>query len=44
MALNFNCPVALTKEALPNLRQTKGTILFISAIGGKHMSCSDILL
>ncbi len=35
MALNFNCPVAMTKEALPHLRKTKGNILYVSSIAGK---------
>ncbi len=35
MALNFSCPVAMTIEAIPSLRKTKGNILYISGNGGK---------
>ena len=35
--VNFFCPVAMTKEALPHLEKTKGNIVHVSSIiGTKH--------
>ncbi len=32
--LNLTSPFAMTREALPHIRKTKGNIIFISSIGG----------
>ena len=36
--VNFFCPVAMTKEALPHLEKTKGNIVHISSIIGNLMN------
>ena len=33
--INFFCPVVMTKEALPHLEKTKGSIVFVSSTLGK---------
>ncbi len=35
MDVNFMCPVAMTKEALPQLQKNKGSILYTSSVLGK---------
>jgi len=35
--VNVVAPVALTKQAMPHLRKTKGSVVFVSSIGGERL-------
>ena len=38
--INYFCPVVMTKEALPHLEKTKGSIVHVSStLGKKHRYC-----
>jgi len=41
---NLVAPVALTKQATPHLRKTKGSVIFVSSIGGERFSKNSYLL
>ena len=40
--LNYFCPVVMTKEALPHLEKTKGSIVHVSSSIGKVAKRQDV--
>ena len=37
--INYFCPVVMTKEALPHLEKTKGSIVHVSSTLGREQAC-----